>query len=261
MFSNFIFDEEASDIYGVRCVSFNSSNGANVVSAGCETDLVIEKANRSHKFYITKQEYTSPMTFNFQIVNYDGSTITPEKESTLKKWLCKRGGYKWFQLEDDRYTEVQYEAIIYNPKIIDVGGVKGMEFTVSTNSPFGYSPTMNKTYSITDTNKTIGFYINTDEDDYIYPTVTITMAQAGNLTIANSTEVANRNFTLNNVTVGEVITLNNELPHISSSTSHDVYKDFNKNWIRLIDGKNTLTFNLNCTVKIEYKEVRKVGVY
>jgi len=261
MFSKFIFDEMSSDIHDILCVKFGSSTGEQIVSAGSETDLSVEKAKRNNKFYIVNQSYSNPMSLTFQIVNTDGSSITPEKESTLEKWLCKRGVYKWFQLEDDRYANVCYEANISNPKLIDVGDVKGMEFTLTTNSAFGYSPILTKKYTITDLNKSIGFYINTDENDYIYPTVIITMVQAGILEITNSTEVANRKFTLNNVKVGEIISIDNELPDISSSTSHDVYKDFNKHWLRFIDGKNSLIFNLNCTVIIQYREIRKVGVY
>lgn len=261
MFSNFIFDEVSSDLYDIICVKFGSMSGEQTVSAGDETDLSLERSGRGNKFYVVDQSYSNPMSFPFQIINSDGSSITPEKESTLKKILCKRGVYKWFQLADDRYANVRYKVNISNPKLIDIGDVKGMEFTLTTDSPFGYSPILTKKHNVTDINKTIGFYVNTDEDDYIYPTVTITMTQAGNLEIVNDTEVPNRKFVLNNVVVGEVITINNELPDISSSISHDVYQDFNKHWLRFKDGKNTLTFNLNCTVTIQYREARKVGVY
>lgn len=261
MFSNFIFDETSNEIFGTICVKFGASTGEQIVSAGCETDLAIEKAKRNNKFYIVDQSYSAPMSFTFQIVNIDGSSISPEKESALIKWLCKRGVYKWFQLDDERYADICYMVNISNPKLIDIGDVKGMEFTVTTNSAFGYSPIKKKQYNITSLNPTLGLYINTDEDDYIYPTVTITMNQAGNLQITNSTEIPNRVFTLNNVTVGEIITIDNELPDISSSTSHDVYGDFNKYWLRFIEGKNSLTFNLDCDVTIQYREIRKVGLY
>ena len=137
-----------------------------------------------------------------------------------------------------------------------------MEFECTADAPFGYSSLITKKFEITDTNKSVNIYVNTDEDDYIYPYVEISMAGYGDLKITNNTEIEHKNFSLNNVVSNEVITINNSLPIIrSSQNGHNVYSDFNKHWIRLVDGKNVLTFNLNCTVKIQYREIRKVGVF
>jgi len=260
MFSNFIADRESSEEYGVVCVRFDTISGAEIVSGEGETELNISKTPRSNKFKILSQEYTKPLSFTFQIINDDGSNIDEVKERSIKKWLCKRGKFIKFQMDDDRFYDTEFEVNISNPQIIKVINVVGMEFTVTCNAPYGYSSMIKKSYNIVSTNQQIKLYINNDIDDYIYPNITILANAPGSLSITNSTEVSNSVFTINNLVAGETITIEGEIPFISSSTSHDVWKDFNKRWIRFVDGLNTLTFSNLCTVTISYREPRRVGV-
>lgn len=202
------------------------------------------------------------MKFTLQIVNKDFTDFDTIKEREIKKWLCKRGGYSWFNIETDDYEGIYWNINISNPKVLYVGRVVGMEFECTANAPFGYSPLITRKFEITDTNKSATIYVNTDEDDYIYPYVEISMVGYGDLKITNNTEIEHRDFLLGNVVSNEVITIDNSLPIIiSSQNGHNAYSDFNKHWIRLVNGKNVLTFNLNCTVKIQYREIRKVGVF
>lgn len=260
MFSRFIADRESSEAYGIICVRFDSMSGADIVSGEGETELNISKTPRSNKFKILSQEYTKPLSFTFQIINDDGSNIDEVKERSIKKWLCKRGKFIKFQMDDDRFYDTEFEVNISNPQIIKVIDVVGMEFTVTCNAPFGYSPIIKKKCDITSINQQIKLNINNDIEDYIYPNMTIIANASGNLTISNSTEVGTRVFTIKNLVVGETITIEGELPHISSSISHDVWTDFNKNWLRFVDGINMLAFSNLCTVTISYREPRRVGV-
>jgi hypothetical protein len=47
----------------------------------------------------------------------------------------------------------------------------------------------------------------------------------------------------------------------STSTKRIFGDDFNLVWLPLYDGKNELTVEGNCTVTLEWREVRKVGEY
>ena len=64
----------------------------------------------------------------------------------------------------------------------------------------------------------------------------------------------------NNV-VGEKVILDGANKVVSSSSTRIFGDDFDFNWIPLYEGKNELTFVGNCTVTIEYREVRKVGEF
>ena len=91
-----------------------------------------------------------------------------------------------------------------------------------------FSPLIKKTFDITDSNKTINIYVETDEDDYIYPDMKIIMKQGGTLNIKNSTEIAHRDFSIENLSSGEIITIDGSLPDIaSSSETHSGYSVMN----------------------------------
>lgn len=47
----------------------------------------------------------------------------------------------------------------------------------------------------------------------------------------------------------------------SNSVNRILGDDFNWNWLELYDGKNEITVEGNCTVTLEWREVRKVGEY
>lgn len=261
MFSNFIANNISSDSYGIMCVQFGSSSGSETVSAGGETELITEKTPRSNKFHIISQEYSKPQSFTFQVVNTDGSNIDAAKERSLKKWLCKRGVYFPFQIDDDRFNNIILEVNISNPQLIKVVGVVGMEFTVTCKSSFGHSPIIKKKYNIATNGQQIKLYIVNDDDDYIYPDVTIKVDEDCNLTITNSSELKHREFVINNLKADEEITILGSLPDIATSRiNHAVWSDFNKRWLRFIDGTNILTVSNKCTIALSYSEPRKVGV-
>lgn len=62
---------------------------------------------------------------------------------------------------------------------------------------------------------------------------------------------------------GEIITLDGANRVVSSSrTNGRIFgNDFSWDWIPLYEGKNELSFVGNCTVTLEYREVRKIGEF
>lgn len=238
----------------------NSSNDS--YSAGMQTELTTYLNKRNGTFDITEQNYSEPISFTLQIVNKDFADFNVIREREIKNWLCKRGVYSWFNVDVPGYEQIFWKMNIFNPKLKYLGQVIGMEFECTLDSPWGYSPLIKKTFQITNSNKNIALYINSDEDEYIYPLMTIKMNSYGTLEIKNSTEVEHRIFSLVNTVVGETIMLDNNTPDIlSSQNGRNIYNDFNKHWIRLVNGQNILTSNLNCDITFEYREIRKAGLF
>lgn len=260
MFERFVFDGIPCNEYGVMCVSF-SSPGMSTISAQ-ESELETEKSIRGDIFHITSQEYTNPLSYTMQIVNKDFSPISAIQERALKKWLCQRGKYKLFCVLEKRYADIWFYANINNPKSIYICDTVGLEFTVTTNAPFGFSDIRDKEWIMEGNDAIEDLYVDNDEEFPIYPNLIITMNNSGNLTLINETLTGVPNtLTLDNCVSGEVITLECEYPHISSSiTNHKVFDDFNKFWPYLVDGYNRISVNIPCTIKIQYREYRKVGI-
>lgn len=75
-------------------------------------------------------------------------------------------------------------------------------------------------------------------------------------TVLDSTIVKNNNAT-------EIITLDGANRVISSNSVNRIFDDdfVDWRWLPLLDGKNEITVEGNCTVTIEYREIRKVGEY
>lgn len=261
LFQHFIYNGVPSDYYDVLAVFVNKDiNGVN--PAGMQTKATTQYAKRSNSFNIIQQSYDEPISFTVQLVNKDFSHMDKPRERDLKRWLCKRGEYHWMQLYEDGFEDLYMMANFSNPKFIYYSGVCGMEFEVMTNAPYMFSPPIKKKVEVTNAAKSINVYVDTDEDDYVYPSIKMVMKEAGTQSITNSSEVEHRKFELEHLVVNEVITIDSSLPDIvSSQNGHNIYKSFNKNWIRFVDGKNTLAFTKNCTFEMEYREIRKVGVF
>lgn len=260
MFCKFIANNVHSDEYGIVCVNFGLISSPESVASGGTTSLTTNKTPVGSKFNIISQEYNAPITFNFQIMKTDGSDISLDLERALTKWLCKRGLYIPFQIEDDRYRELSFNVNISNPKVIRVSDTVGMEFTVTCDSPFAKERQIVKTYNITTANQMIRLMVDTD-DETIYPDIEITVNSGTTLEITNTQEIDEHyKMIFTNIAVGEVISIKGNIPTISSNKGAHIWKDFNKRWFRLYDGVNTITFSQPCKVVLKYYENRRVGV-
>ena len=260
MFERFVYDGTSSDEYGIVCVTFSPTTLETV--DGHTSELEIEKSVRGNIFHIISQEYSAPLSYTIQVINKDGSPITTIQERAIKKWLCQKNKYKYFCILNKRYADIWFYANIGNPKVLYVADTVGLEFEITTNAPFAFSDERNKKWQMEGVDIIEDFYVDNDEDLPIYPKLIITMNEGGTLTLKNEsiTDVSNT-LTINNCEVGEIITIDCNYPHISSSiVTHNVFDDFNKYWIYLIDGYNRISTDKSCTLDFTYREYRKVGL-
>jgi hypothetical protein len=133
--------------------------------------------------------------------------------------------------------------------------------------PFALSDLYTVTKTITSTDNKITIDIDTDDNKPVYPRVTI---QANNASIKFtnkhtdffSVSKSYNSLSLSNNTTGERIVVDGANKIISSSSTRRIFgDDFNWVWLELHDGKNEITIEGNCTVTLEWREVRKVGEY
>lgn len=257
----FTFGEYSNEELGVIAVYFGTQSGG-VLHEGMKTDLVLDKSAKSNEYEIISQKNKEPQSFIFQIVNEDGSDIEQEQERFLHKVMCKNGVFDWLFFHEERYSDIWIKANMRNPQAWTVRNVKGMQFEVTTSSPYVFTDERELNYSITDTSDLIDdLYINTDAEEPIYPDIEITMLEAGNITITNANEIRPGYITtINNLVVGEVINIKNQ--KISSSVpTHNVFNDTNKKWLRFYDGYNQISVNLKCQINIKYREFRKMVIF
>lgn len=260
MFADFSFNGVGNDEYGVMCVSFESSSKQTY--SGQTTKLNTQLAGDGREFEIYDQKYSEPMTFSFQIINKNGKNIEQEQERHLNKWLCHKGEYSWMFIQEPRYADIYFRAVISNPKIIVISDVVGLEYTVTTSAATCFSDEYDSYVSLTRTDNWFELYLFNDDECIIYPQLEVTIREAGDFRLQNSAEDDETVYMeIKGVSVGEIISVDCELPFISSSTSHDVWNSFNKFWFRLYDGYNRITANLACSINIKYRETRRLIVF
>lgn len=260
MHSQFTFGENSSDEFGVIAVYFENNTNRGLYS-GQVTNLVTDKAANAIEWEIISQDYSKPMEFTLQIINADGSDIKQEEERALFRWLCQRGEYQWFYIQDERYSDIWFRCVIHSPQIWVINNVSGIQFTVTTSSSVAFSEEYEYIFTITDDNKTItDLYVYNDEEMLIYPYLEIELLEAGNLEIRNGKDTSEYTTKIDNLISGEIIIINSDFIE-SNVPSHNILNDYNLKPVRLYAEDNPLQFSLKCRGIIKYREYRKLVVY
>ncbi len=143
-----------------------------------------------------------------------------------------------------------------------------MNFTVTCDSPYGYTPeiihtitsssTLTKTYTI---NNTSDCY-----EDYIYPLIKISPKSHGSITLQNATD-NNGTMKINALKNDEFYIDCQRLKIYDITNSLISFEDLGVNdidniyWLRLVHGENVLNFTGDASFEIVYREPRKVGVF
>lgn len=269
---DFIFDGESLRSHGYL-ISATNSVDESIVASNMEYQTI--KAPRSDVTRKIGDEYPETYTRTISITKDncvwgdDNLYLTNDDISEMTKWLCRKT-YKWFRWNsenaEDIYDEVWYE-VMFDVNNAELGGkVTDLELTIKTNRPYGVTRIIkNEWNSADEPSKMIG--VHSDEEGYIYPNMTITVVQGGNLEIINTAEgTEGRKTEFKNCTAGEVIRIYGEdvLQVSSSNSEHNLADDFNYKFPRLLNeyrnSKNTFEINKEVEVIMEYRGIRKVGI-
>lgn len=262
MVSDFIFDGRSLSSFGYILVYTNTEDTQDV----SEMELEYIKGARNDKAYSVGYKYDNNYIATYTIIkNFcefpDNQDMTDEEVSEMTRWLCRKQ-YKWFRFideDEDNNDEVWYKAQWTVKKKYIGDSVVGLDITIHTNAPYGFSKEIVHTYNTS----TFTINVGSDEEGYIYPDITIEMLEDGDLKITNCFE--DRTTKIPNCTSGETIELlGYDLQQIKSTKTHDFINEFNYKFPRLCsnynDGVNVFEVNKNCIITMKYREIRKVGL-
>ena len=265
---DFIFDGKTLSSYGYMVCSFDSISIEKVPSSNTTFNTI--KAPLSHSTKKISTDDGENLQKIIQICknmcSNDNEELTMDDVSELTKWLC-RSDYKWLRFleepnDNSAIDEIYYEAQIVASKIMLGDRCIGMELTINTNRPYGLTQE-NTVYWNVKAGNEYSVNVYSDEEGYIYPDVKIYTVYDDDLMITNTFE--SRITRINNCIYNEKITMNGEILQIQSSNSeHNLYDDFNFNFIRLCNkfenSVNTFTFSKDCIIEMKYRGIRKVGM-
>ena len=261
---NFLYDNYLLSDFGMIICKFGS-DGIQTSSAGSHIAFETISTMNGAKHELVSVEYDNCITATFQICKNPcgGNTdneISIDEFRNIMKWLNRKEFHK-FQLIDDEYINIYFEATFNVSKIEFNGKIYGIELEMVTNRPYAIHEPIILQIKNTELNGVKKIYSKSDDEGYIYPEMEILIKDDCNLEIHNSLE--DRTMRIANCKSGEIIKIN--YPIIETSDGeHKINNDFNWNYFRIAntfrDKENIITISHPCTIKIKYSPVVKVGI-
>jgi phage-related protein len=252
---DFTYAGEHSQQHGVIKCYINSVDAS---SNDEETNLITSTTSGKRTWDLHGIQKSAPLRFPFTIAQPNGDFIDIFKERELKKWLLKTS-YNWLNVEQDDFANMNFYCIFTNPRKVDAGGTSiGLCFDVICDSSNAWSDLKTILYTNTTTG-TINLNIDMDyEDEEVYPLVTITSLASGDISISNTN--TSQSVTLTDCETNEVIILDGVNGKIKTSVGNKVLLDsWNKTFLNLKSGFNTISLTGNFTIKIEYRLPIRIG--
>lgn len=270
--TEFSYDGVYSGKYGLLIATINGD------SLG-ETSYIVpeistSKSANSKRFYYGGMSYSEPPTYQFSLVSPTPLPDAVQRE--VMTWLDSRKGFRRLDIYQPEFLDYYFMCIFTIDQIIyHKGFCVGFNITATFDSPFQYKRIPKTKISSDGTTKTV-IVLNASDvpDDYIYPKITfkskgyLTPMTDGNkvidencnIWIANKTDFEAtgnlRPFTFYKVTNNTTITVDNELKIIDGDAHLGNFKD--KNWFRLLPGKNEIEVMINGEATIELLEYVKI---
>lgn len=265
---DFEYDGQYLSNFGFIICDFDSTSGADIISAGSKITFNKVSLNRGRQYSLTSTQYDECISTTFDICknpdeyDYEDMVISKDEYRTLMRWLNRREFLKFHVLnEDEYYAEPCYFNASFNIEKIEIGcKLYGMRLTMETNSPFGYGDEISSILLFSDSSAYHHVKYVSDEIGSICPDVTITCNADGDLTIYN--ELVDCTTVIKNCAAGEIITMNGSAQIISSNyNSHDICNDFNYEFLRIGNTinvrNNRISVSIPCKIEVKYSPIIK----
>ena len=252
-------------------------------NSGLSRELLKSEFNSVRKevnFYGAK--YSDVIALNFLIIKDFRQKLDMDVKyhelRSIQSWITSSSIPIPFYVYFPDCTYIEYNGVFTNIEPFVVNGLNGFKLTFTCNSPFAYESKKIKINCGNDNSKTFSRRIdcNTDENDFVYPIITLTNIKNGNFKIQNNND-NNRYmaFTINSkynqyiidcklkriLADDEILTMSDigwETENIIdyNNINTGVYKAY---WLRFVPKINELIIYGNADCLIEYKVPVKLG--
>jgi len=253
---SFNYDGIDSDTYDLRIANIGETTSSNQGSG--DVEILETYIYRRIKPYFYGITYTSKL--EFPVTFLSENEITAPMLSFILTFFGK-SSYKRLAIIQDDMDDVYLMCIFKSPVIKRIGNVAyGVSGTCVLDSQFSYTYSKTLTYD-SPLPTSITFQNNSHDGGYLYPSVNFTMkTTGGNLSITNTSD-SDRAFTFTGLSSSEIVTVNNDLGIVSSSTGSPILSKFNKNFLRLIPGTNVLSVSGTSvqSLSLTYQFLKRIG--
>ncbi|MDO5398556.1 MAG: hypothetical protein Q4G33_11580 [bacterium] len=262
---DFEYDGRYLSDYGFIICDFNPPSDANIINSGSKLKFNTTAHNNGKKYSLTGTQYEECIQATFDICKnpdlYDDLEISIEEYRDIVRWLNRQKFLKFRIIDDENEFEPCYYEASFNVSKIKISEVLyGIELEMTTNRPFGFGVEIYKEYDFSDITKIHILRDTSDEIGYIYPMITITCYQGGNLTVYN--DITGSKMEITNCLAGEVITINGNTHSITTTkATHDIYNNFNYDYFKIgntINNRsNKISVSLPCKIELRYSPIIK----
>lgn len=251
--SYFTYDGVFSGTYGLIMADFDD-NSVTETAAFSPTLNAIKPA-LANRFYHSGVTYEGTPQHPITVVSE--SEIPDFIRREILAWLVGRKKFKKLQIHQLDLEDYYYNCVFTDAEIIYINGrCHGFRLTANFDSQYAYgAPTVITVGAGSHTKKIEN---KSDiKDGYTYPVVQFS---GGSIDIVNETDDAQRHFAFSGIGAAEIITVDNELRHISSDAGGEKLSNFtSKNWLRLRPGYNTLKIEASGGVTITCPYYAMIG--
>lgn len=257
--TSFTFNGVPSETHSLRIYSNSAESTSNLPG---DVRIYGEKLFKRTDFYFYGASVEPTLEFPVMFIT-DNTELTAKDLEQISSWLFGQSNYGELRIVQPDMQDVYYNCFLTDPKIYRVGNIiRGVSATVRCRQPWGLTKSKTYTYSFTPnaSNAEIRHFNGSDHSGYTFPILELTVdAFGGAFTITNTSD-DDRIFSFTGLLSNEVVTVNNSLQIVTSSTGLRRLSLFNKNFFRLVQGLNVLTVDGHIkTLKISYAQARKIG--
>lgn len=264
---DFIYNGIPSAFYGIT-ISSEGSGEIATTGAGDIMPATQSIFRRPKPFFYGVQQtpvLTFPISFH---TKYD---LDAASESAISKWLFGQQNYKKLRIIQPDMQSIYYNCVITGQQFQRVGNlIRGYTYNVVCDSPWAWQDSDTQSYTYDSDSyfidKYIEIYNHSDNMYYTYPTINFTTNKFGGyISITNYSEDTTRICRITSLDAGEIVSMDNDLEIMTSSTSTDEdnlkrLTYFNNIWVRMIPGLNVFRVRGNVSsVSFSYPLARKVA--
>jgi hypothetical protein len=239
--TNFEFNNQNSSDFGISLVHIETDFLKN--NFGVQKTINSEKIRYKDMpilYNVERNSYTISITI--AKINPNDMTWSLEDRLAISQWLfVDDNQFHDFVSEDypDLVFSLQFISGNFNDNYLNQGYV---ELEAQTQYPYLHTRPSILEYDLTDNTTTTIIEIENPSNiiDYYYPIFEFTVSNGTTLKIKNLTVGGEETIFNNNLTINEVLSVDNANQRIISNTGDERISDFNFVFLRLIKGINRL---------------------
>lgn len=237
---DFIFNNKKMSDFGFSTATFETISLSTPKDLALKKTLTTERIGTNPVNYLLNVKYEDVLKFNVTMLTLCNEPITVETFREVVRWLTTKK-YEKLEIKNQKYNGYNYyfNCVVSDIQVYESNDIPmGVEFEMTCDAPYAW-----RDITVVCDKSPHTLIIETDDLlNNVKPVFTFTMGNAGDVTIYSEETDTEMQFT--DMLAIETCTVDIEHCILSSNIKNrNLYNSFNRKWIELIPGNNTITFS------------------